>query len=90
MNDVTTDAARVSAITWQIAVEPSSTHCHHARPGQGRGLAADASGGLVGTYHRTGAHRIGDGFCGGQQGYLGAGQDIGDRALVWSRDTVKE
>ena len=32
MNAVTTDAARVSAITWQIAVEPSSTHCHQVLP----------------------------------------------------------
>ena len=32
MNAVTTHAARVSAITWQIAVEPSSTHCHHVLP----------------------------------------------------------
>ena len=29
---VTTDAARVSAITWQIAVDPSSTHCHQVLP----------------------------------------------------------
>ena len=45
-------------------------------------LAADAGGGLVGADHRTGAHRIGNRCRGGQQRRLGAGQDIGDRALT--------
>ena len=45
-------------------------------------LAADASGGLVRAHHRTGTHRIGDRCRGGQQRRLGAGQDIGDRALA--------
>jgi hypothetical protein len=57
MNAVTADAARVSAITWQIAVEPSSTHCHQylppkrvevsSEPTTGLGRTASAIGGAV-------------------------------------------
>jgi hypothetical protein len=32
MNAVTTPAARVSAMIWQIVVEDSSTHCHQVLP----------------------------------------------------------
>jgi hypothetical protein len=73
MNALTTDAARVLAITWQIAVE-----LHPLPPG----LAADPRRGLIGTHHGTGAHGRGDRDGGGQQRRLGAGQDVGDGTLT--------
>ena len=55
MNAVTTDAARVSAITWQIAVEASSTHCHQVLPLTRAEVSSEPTTGLSRTAAAIGA-----------------------------------
>src|SRR3954466_11376607 len=46
---VTTEAARVSAMTWQIAVELSSTHCHQFLPPTRAEVSSEPTTGLART-----------------------------------------
>src|SRR3954453_17160214 len=46
---VTTEAARVSAMTWQIAVELSSTHCHQLLPPTRAEVSSEPMTGLART-----------------------------------------
>jgi len=79
MNVVTTDAARVSAITWQIAVELSSTHCHQVLPLTRAEVSSEPT---TGAHDRAFAHRRRDRRSGSEQRRLGTGQDVGDRAFA--------
>ena len=41
MKAVTTEAARLSTIMWQMAVELSRTHCHQVRPATRAEVSSD-------------------------------------------------
>jgi hypothetical protein len=73
INAVTTDAGRLSAITWRYADEASRTHCHQHLPP----IRADARR----AEDRTGAHRTGGRGGGSQQRRVGAAT-IRDRAFA--------
>lgn len=86
---VTTDAARVSVITWQIAVEPSSTLATSS--------CSQPERRFIGSDYRTGTYRSGDRRCGGRQrprpqcwtriftGTQQSTQAIEVRATIWHR-----
>jgi hypothetical protein len=60
---VTTAAARVSAMTWQIAVELSSTHCHQALPQTRAEVSSEPTTGLARTAAAIGAAAASNGIC---------------------------
>jgi hypothetical protein len=60
---VTTAAARVSAMTWQIAVELSSTHCHHVLPQTRAEVSSEPTTGLARTAAAIGAAAASSGVC---------------------------
>ena len=61
MNALTTDAARVLAITWQIAVELSSTHCHQVLPPTRAEVSSEPTTGLARTAAAIGTAAVSSG-----------------------------